>query len=158
MRGDSGGLGQEQGGRFMASWHFFFFACPTWTNMKSVRLPDVCPFLIRKQLQESIQFLAFPLLKSDFFLQRVALLYNDQIQIRLFHFSQSPTWKACFGKREERNGLHVKVVVFTLTLTKLILLGRVWVRHDRHVHRLKLSKYECSETGPIRIAGAPHVP
>lgn len=82
--------------------------------------------------------------------------------VRHFSSDYSPFTKAhlksLFGKREERNGLHVKVVVFTLTLTKLILLGKVWVMHDRHVHRLKLSKYECSETGPIRIAGAPHVP
>lgn len=100
------------------------------------------------------------ILKLDFLSQCVWIIVLSIIsngktfQLRLFSFYiEKLVWE-----REERNGLHVKVVVFTLTLTKLILLGRVWARHDRHVHILKLSKYECSETWPIQIAGAPHVP
>lgn len=77
------------------------------------------------------------------------------IQLRFSHKHKGPFEKLVL-QRQERNGLHVKVVVFTLT--EVTLLGRVCIRHDRHVHRLKLSKYECRETGPVQIAGAPHVP
>lgn len=87
---------------------------------------------------------------------RSECVWNNRSESSAFHL-KSLLFRG-WGERGEEMASMLRVVVFTLTLTKLILLGRVWVRHDRHVHRLKLSKYECSETGPIRIAGAPHVP
>lgn len=165
MRVDIGGLGQEQGGRFMASWHFLCPFLPVSLEKNSVRLTlgVFFFFLHDKGLreyfnEEEVGCLSFKSVKLGI----SSWMCSDDCfkscikWLRLFPSYKNPFEKLVW-EREGWNGLHVKVLVlFTLTLTKLILLGRVWVRHD--VHRLKLFKYECSETRPIRIAGAPHVP
>lgn len=108
MRGDTGGLGQEQGGRFTTSWHFFFvhvFACLTWTNMKRVRLLHVSLslslWLTVSGFVVPCSSLIFISLKFD--LVRVLIIVRtvvyDLFHFSLFLFSQSPTLKASYGRK-----------------------------------------------------------
>lgn len=127
------GLGQEQGGRFMASRHFFYLL--------------VLFFFSQLNKHEKCETISC----TTFFHHKIP--QDLCFQLKWFHFHKGPTEEFWL-----RNGPGVKVVKVTLRTTKVILLGRVMMRHDRYAHRLKLSKYECSETGPVWIAVVPHVP
>lgn len=133
---EKGGMcgGQKQRGRFMASWHCVCSLLNKHDKCESCALLSFFFHRKGKEGRVAAEFTKTCFL-SAIIVWRLGLFHKGQLQ------------ELVWGKRGRE---------MASTLTRLI--SRILVRDYRRVHRLKLSKYERSETGPVRIADTPHVP